>query len=104
VYDHERYLEHTLDSLIAQDYTDYQIVAVNDGSTDGSLEILNRRREQVLVIDAPHEGPAAARNRALRVTDSEFVAFMDSDDLCLPDRLRLQVEQLNSVDLVASAL
>ena len=104
VYNHERYLEQTLRSLFAQNYTDFQIVAINDGSDDGSLEILNRHRRRVLVIDSPHEGPAAARNRGLRATDSEFVAFMDSDDLCRPERLRLQVEQLETVDLVASAL
>ena len=67
-------------------------------------DILNRHRRRVVVIDSPHEGPAAARNRALRATDSEFVAFMDSDDLCLPERLRMQVERLETVDLVASAL
>src|SRR5215475_10880871 len=88
-YNHERYLEQTLRSLFAQDYTDFQIVAINDGSADGSLDILNRHRRHVLVIDSLHEGPAAARNRGLRATDSEFVAFMDSDDLCLKERLRL---------------
>ena len=75
VYNHERYLEHALDSLIAQDYRDYQIVAVNDGSTDSSLDILHRHRGQVLVIDAPHEGPAAARNRALRASPREADAL-----------------------------
>src|SRR5262245_28691109 len=104
VYNHERYLEQTLRSLFAQDYADFQIVAINDGSADASLDILNSHRHRALVIDSLHEGPAAARNRGLRATDSEFVAFMDSDDLCRPERLRLQVEQLETVDLVASAL
>ena len=104
VYNHERYVEQTLESLYAQDYTDFQIVAVDDGSTDGSLEILNRHRGRIRIIESWHQGPATARNRALLATDSEFVAFMDSDDLCAPDRLRRQVHELQNAELIASAL
>jgi glycosyltransferase involved in cell wall biosynthesis len=106
VFNHEHYVEHTLRSLYAQDYRDFQIVAVNDGSTDGSLEVLDRHRTRVRVIDSSHQGPAAARNTAIRATDSEFIAFMDADDLSVPERLRVEVEKLKSerLDLVASAL
>jgi glycosyltransferase involved in cell wall biosynthesis len=106
VYNHERYLEEAICSLYAQDYEDYQIVAVNDGSTDGSLEILRRHQSRVLVIDSEHQGPAAARNLGIQATDSEFVAFMDADDRCAPERLHLEVEKLErqKLDLVASAL
>jgi glycosyltransferase involved in cell wall biosynthesis len=106
VFNHERYIEQALRSLSAQDYTDFQIVAVNDGSTDDSLAILNRHRAHIQVIESIHQGPAAARNQALRATESELVAFMDADDLCRPDRLRLEVERLEhaELDLVASTL
>jgi len=106
VYNHERFGEQTLLSLYRQDYKDFEIVAVDDGSTDRSLRILKRHRPQVTVIQSKHEGPAAARNRAIRATDSEFVAFMDADDLCAPERLRFEAEKLESerLDLVASAL
>src|SRR2546426_10317240 len=106
VYNHERFIEPTLWSLYAQNYTDFQIVAVDDGSTDESLAILNRHRPRVVVIESRHQGPAAARNRALRATDSEFVAFMDADDLCTPERLGMEVERLRNekLDLIASAL
>jgi glycosyltransferase involved in cell wall biosynthesis len=106
VYNHDRYVQKALDSLFAQDYSDYQIVAVDDGSMDDSLEILNRNRPRISVIETAHRGPAAARNQAIAATDSEFVAFMDADDLCSPERLRLSVDALdkNGVDLVASAL
>src|SRR5215470_9053458 len=106
VYNHERYIEQALRSLYAQDYTDFQIVAVDDGSTDESLAILNRHRQHIRVIESSHSGPATARNQALRDTDSELVAFMDADDLCRPDRLRIEVERLqhDELDLVASAL
>src|SRR5262245_61030799 len=104
VYNHEAYLEQALTSLYAQDYADFQIVAVDDGSTDRSLEILNRHRRRVLILESKHQGPAAARNQALRATDSEFVAFMDADDMCRRQRLGLQVERIGKLDLVASAL
>jgi glycosyltransferase involved in cell wall biosynthesis len=105
VYNHERYVEQALQSLYAQDYTDFQIIAVDDSSTDNSLEVLNRHRDRVLFLESPHHaGPACARNRALQAADSELVAFMDADDLCEPERLRLQVEMIEHRDLVASSL
>jgi GT2 family glycosyltransferase len=106
VYDHEQYVQKTLDSLFDQDYTDYQIIAVDDGSSDASLEVLMRNSHRIRVIESRHHGPAAARNEAIQATDSEFVAFMDADDLCSRERLRLSVEKLETehVDLVASAL
>jgi glycosyltransferase involved in cell wall biosynthesis len=106
VYNHERYVERTLHSLFAQDCSDFQIVAVDDGSTDSSLEILNRNRPRIEVIQGSHAGPAAARNKAIEVTDSEFIAFMDADDLCATERLRVQLKALESgnLDLAASAL
>jgi GT2 family glycosyltransferase len=106
VFNHETYLEHAIGSLYAQDYSDFQIAAVDDGSQDGSLDMLNRHGRRLLVIESAHRGPAAARNAAIQATDSELVAFMDADDLCRPQRLRLEIERLESEkrDLVASAL
>jgi GT2 family glycosyltransferase len=106
VYNHERYVEQTLQSLFAQTYTDFEIVAVDDGSTDASLEILKRHRGRLTIIESPHAGPAAARNRAIESTDSEFIAFMDADDLCVPERLQRSLNAIENqkLDLVASAL
>jgi tetratricopeptide (TPR) repeat protein len=106
VYNAARYLEEAVASLINQTYTDFHIVAVDDGSTDDSIEILNRHRSHVHVVASAHRGPAAARNRAIDESDSEFIAFMDADDVCTPDRLRLNIEAIenNRLDLVASDL
>jgi glycosyltransferase involved in cell wall biosynthesis len=91
VYNHARYVWEALRSLDAQDFRDFQIVAVNDGSTDSSLEVLERYGSGITIIDSEHQGPAAARNRAIQSTDSEFIAFMDADDVCRTDRLRVEV-------------
>lgn len=106
VYNHARYLEETLQSLFAQDFRDFEIIAVDDGSTDNSLEILSRHGSRIRITEAAHRGPAAARNHALVQTDSEYIAFMDADDLCAPSRLRVDLEELEArkLDLVASAL
>jgi GT2 family glycosyltransferase len=106
VYNHERYVGQTLESLLAQEFSDFEIVAVDDASSDRSLEVLGQYGSRVRVIGASHGGPAAARNRALAATDSQYIAFMDADDTCSPERLRLQIEKLTSenLDLVASAL
>jgi len=106
VYNHDAFVQQTLSSLYAQDYCDFQIVAVADGSTDGSLEIRKRQGSRVQVIESRHQGPAGARNRGLSETDSDFVAFMDADDLCAPERLRVELETLEkeNLDLVASAM
>src|SRR5262245_18723963 len=106
VYNHENYVEQTLRSLFAQTYSDFEIVAVDDGSTDASLEVLNRHAGRLSIIESSHEGPAAARNRAIEAANSEFIAFMDADDLCSPERLERSLAKLESekLDLVASAL
>jgi glycosyltransferase involved in cell wall biosynthesis len=106
VYNQEKYVQKTLDALFDQDYPDYQIIAVDDGSLDASLEILKRNSHRIRVIESRHQGPAASRNTAIQAADSEFIAFMDADDLCSGERLRLSVEKFETeaVGLVASAL
>lgn len=106
VYNHENYVGKTLDSLFAQDYADFRIIAVDDGSTDGSLAVLNSFGDRIDVLKSDHGGPAAARNLAIQATDSEFIAFMDADDLCEPERFRLSIEKIarDDIDLVATAM
>lgn len=83
VYNVERYLPQCLDSLIAQTLPEMQIILVNDGSKDGSLEIINdyaQKYPRILCIDKPNGGCASARNAGLRAAQGEYVGFVDSDD------------------------
>ena len=82
------------------------MIVADDGSTDASLDVLRGYRPRITIIRGEHKGPAAARNRAIEATDSEYIAFMDADDLCEPRRLDLQLRKLENqnLDLVASAL
>jgi glycosyltransferase involved in cell wall biosynthesis len=104
LYNAEKYLAETLDSVIAQDWPLHEIIVVDDGSTDDSRRVLDRYAEFVRLIEQPHAGVAAARNRGLREATGDVIAFQDSDDLWPPGRLRRLAESLqddDSVDIVA---
>jgi len=90
-YNAERYIGETLQSVLAQTYRDFEVVVVDDGSTDGTREIVRRYGERVRLIEQPNSGPSAARNRGIREARGEFIAFVDSDDLWLPEKLTLQM-------------
>ena len=102
VYNVEKYLEECLDSLLEQDipHEEYEIICVNDGSTDGSLEILRRYEEKypnIRVIDQENGGLSAARNVGLVHAKGEYIWFVDSDDLvqnnCLLELQRISVKE-----------
>ena len=87
-----------LDSLLAQTWTDFEIVAVDDGSTDASLRVLHAfalRDPRVRVFARPHGGVVQAMNFGLESCRGDYVARMDSDDICLPERLAVQKSHLD---------
>ncbi|MBR1829266.1 MAG: glycosyltransferase [Atopobiaceae bacterium] len=83
VYNAERYLARCLDSVLQQTYENVQVVAVDDGSRDGSAALLDTYAElhpQVLVEHQANAGAAAARNRAIELAEGEYLCFLDNDD------------------------
>jgi glycosyltransferase involved in cell wall biosynthesis len=87
----ERYLRETLDSVLAQTCRDLEVVVVDDGSTDATREIAASYGEPVRCVPQANAGPSPARNRGIREARGEFVAFVDSDDLWLPEKLAEQM-------------
>lgn len=83
-YNRARLLEETLASVFAQEETDYEVLVVDDGSTDDTLETLARYGERVRVFQQRNAGPGAARNRGIEEARGEYVVFLDSDDLWFP--------------------
>lgn len=105
VFNGERYLAETLRSLLDQDYHDYDIVIVNDGSTDRSREIMDRfQSERIKVLEKPNGGLVEALNFGLTRLDCQFVARIDADDVCYPHRLKAQMAfmEFTSADAVSA--
>ncbi len=99
-YNAARYLEDALESVIAQDHSDWRILLVNDGSTDATGEIAARYQQRLgsrmCVITQANAGLPAARNSALRVATANFLAILDADDVWLPCRLRESLAALEA--------
>jgi GT2 family glycosyltransferase len=108
VKDAEPFIEECLASLSGQRLADHEIIAVDDASTDGSREILERAARadpRLLVLANPGRGLVEALNAAIAVASGPFVARMDADDIAHPDRLAFQVERLEadpSIDILGS--
>lgn len=95
----ERWVAQTLDSALAQTWADKEIIVVDDGSSDRSLEIANSFGSQgVKVISQRNSGPSAARNRAVSEAQGEFIQFLDADDLIAPDKIQIQMDRLSGED------
>ena len=106
VYNAERYLRKTIDSLLNQTYADFEIVAVDDCSTDRSYEILKNIHDSRLKVyrNKINQGIAYTRNCALAYAGSEYIAIMDDDDLAPDYRFKVSVdflEQNPDIDIVA---
>jgi glycosyltransferase involved in cell wall biosynthesis len=93
VYNGEPFLREALDSVLAQDYEPFEVVVVDDGSTDGSGAIA-RSYPEVRYIRQENQGPAVARNAGIAAARGEFLAFFDADDVMLPNKLSVQVGYL----------
>jgi glycosyltransferase involved in cell wall biosynthesis len=86
-------LPRAIGSVRAQSYPNIELIAVDDGSRDGTLALL-REQDDVRVITQPNAGAAAARNAAIAVAQGEFLAFLDADDEWHPDKLAQQIKIL----------
>ncbi|NIA20953.1 MAG: glycosyltransferase [Anaerolineaceae bacterium] len=98
VYNGERFLKQTINSVLAQTYRDFEVVVVNDGSSDGSRAILDGYGDRLRVFHQENRGAPGARNRAICEARGEWIAFLDHDDLWEPDKLEVQLKALRRDD------
>lgn len=106
-YNAKRFIHETLVSVLNQSYESYEVIVVDDGSTDSTREIVSdfvKQNQKISLITKSHSGGASARNTGLEKARGKFIAFLDSDDLWYPDKLAKQVsciEKDPSIGLVS---
>ena len=99
VFNAERFLSQCLDSILRQTYQEWELIAVDDGSKDGSIEILKsyeKRDNRIHIISKENEGVSIARNVALEQTHGDYIYFVDSDDIVMPEALMILVKAMES--------
>jgi len=101
IYNTEKYLEECLESLKNQDFDDYEVILVNDGSTDGSLRICEKylQNENFKLISQENGGPAKARNTGIIQAAGKYITFVDSDDFVTVDYCRSLYDLMEQYDL-----
>ncbi len=105
VFDGEKTIERALTSILAQTFTDFEIIVVDDGSADLTVEAVSRRYgEQVRLIEhGKNRGAAAARNTGIAAARGRWIAFLDCDDTWRPEKLARQLEMLEKAGSSAKA-
>ncbi len=90
-YNRADFLKEAIDSVLAQNYQDFELLIVDDGSIDHTRELISRYGERVRYLYQENQGVSSARNRGIRSSSGQYVAFLDSDDLWLPEKLEQQL-------------
>ena len=109
IYNAENYLPACLDSLISQTYSPIEIILVNDGSTDSSLDICNsyaEKCESIKILDLENSGAPAARNEGLKAATGDYIGFADADDVLDPDMYEYMITEAekHSADIAQCAI
>lgn len=107
-YNGERYLAQALDSILAQEHVAFEVIIVDDGSTDNTSAVIKRYlAPRVTAIWQYNQGQGAAFNQAIKLAKGELIAFLDQDDIFLPNKLFLQAKILTSmpeIDIVLGGI
>jgi glycosyltransferase involved in cell wall biosynthesis len=103
VYNVEPYLRQCLDSVLKQNYSDYEMICINDGSTDNCLSILQEYKERdgrIKIIDQDNHGLSAARNAGMKAASGEYILLLDSDDWLEPEALQTLTSGQKGEDMI----
>jgi len=96
-YQRPHWVKEAIESVLAQNYKDYEIIVVNDGSTDNTAEVLNQFQDTIKIITHKrNKGQAAARNTAIASSQGRYIAFIDDDDIWLPSKLEKTITLLEA--------
>jgi glycosyltransferase involved in cell wall biosynthesis len=98
VYNGERFLKEAIESIINQTYKDFELIIIDDGSTDGSIEIIKGYNDSRirLLVNETNKGQSYSRNWGIRESKGSYIAIMDADDVASPERLKIQHDYFES--------
>ena len=97
VFNEEKYVKKAIDSVLNQTFEDFELIVVNDGSTDNTSSIISEFDDsRIKVINQQNRGPGASRNNALDIARGDYVMFLDSDDWYCPDALKTAYDEITS--------
>lgn len=97
VYNGEKTIRETIESVLNQTFSDFELIVINDGSQDSTLEIVSTIQDpRIKVFSYPNAGLSASRNRGIQLASGEYIALIDADDLWTPDKLEAQLTALQA--------
>jgi glycosyltransferase involved in cell wall biosynthesis len=97
VYNAGPYVKEAIDSILRQTYGDFEFLIINDGSTDCSLDVIKTFSDpRIVLVEQENIGLIASLNKGLRMAKGRLIARMDADDICLPERLQIQLDFLKA--------
>jgi len=102
VYNAQKYLDEAIQSILSQTYKDFEFIIINDGSTDKSLEIIEKYQtqdERIVLISRKNKGLVASLNEGIEKARGKYIARMDADDISLPQRFEKQIELMESENI-----
>ena len=98
-YNSEKYIKKAIESVLNQTFTDFELIIINDGSTDNTLNIINSFSDsRIRLINQENMGPGASRNRALRIARGRYIMYLDSDDWLCPNALEVAWREITRSD------
>lgn len=96
-YNYGIFIGDAIDSVLNQTFNDYEIIVVDDGSTDNTSDIINKYNDKISYLSKSNDGPASARNLGIKNSSGDYICFLDADDVFLPNKLEIQVELLDTI-------
>ena len=97
-YNHEKYISQAVNSILSQTYTDFELIIVDDGSSDKTVKIIQKFEDsRTTIVEQDNSGPSIALNTGISKSRGQFIAFMSGDDVSLPNRLKSKSNKLRSI-------
>ena len=93
-YNNAQFIPEAIESVFSQTYPIFEVIVINDGSTDNTNEVLAKHLDKIIYIEQKNGGPAKARNTGLKRATGDYIAFLDADDIWLPHKISEQIQKI----------